>query len=187
MVWVHGLWKRTLNLWWYICIFLQKHTIREAWWVKHAHTPHTHTHTHRVRTSWNKRSVLRVDCLERMTRACFPDTPGQCIPLGRVYKSEGSLPILLCFTVLGTQEHQEMTRSQTGESEMECMADWSQRHRVAVVQYSITLLPAVARYSKTSLPSVMVIALIPHKESNRSQKKVSNILMNNSIRPLSFV
>ena len=47
--------------------------------------------------------------MERMTRACFPDTPGQCIPLGKVDKSEGLLPILLCFTVLGTQERQEMT------------------------------------------------------------------------------
>ena len=109
-----------------------------------------------------------------MTRACFPDTPGQCIPLGKADKSEGLLPILLCFTVLGTQEHQEMTHWQAGESEMECMADWSQRHRVAVVQYSITLLPAVAHYSKTSLPSVMVIALVSHRESNRSQKKVLN-------------
>ena len=40
---------------------------------------------------------------ERMNRVCFPDVPGQGIPLGRGKMSEGLLAPLLGLTVLGSR------------------------------------------------------------------------------------
>lgn len=56
---------------------------------------------------------------ETMNQACLPDVPGQGIPLGRGTSGnvpEGSLAMLLCFTVPGPHEHREITCSPSTEN-----------------------------------------------------------------------
>ena len=62
---------------------------------------------------------------KRMNRVIYlPHAPGQDIPLGRAILSEGSLTLgLNSFTVLGAQEHREMTRSPIAENEVGCVAE----------------------------------------------------------------